>query len=271
MENALGLAASGACGLSSHHLDETHQIKSLNHGRAAEAAVVSALLAHQGFHGPREIMTIENGFFDAFLGLPSAGNEVIKGLGEEYLMREVAYKRYPVGGPDQTPLYAFLNLIRTNELTAEDIDQVEVSISQSAFHTVKTNRHPSVHMETILTLAAVFGEITFDHIHDPSYLQDPRCKAFQQRARIMIIPRAGLGTQGERLEMGMTVRTCSGEVLRQDLRYPLMTKDEIQEKFRTLVGLRVSADRVVDLEQKLLAVEEEENVASLFQQLEIET
>ena len=271
MENALGLAASGACGLSSHHLDETHQIKSLNHGRAAEAAVVSALLAHQGFHGPREIMTIENGFFDAFLGLPSAGNEVIKGLGEEYLMREVAYKRYPVGGPDQTPLYAFLNLIRTNELTAEDIDQVEVSISQSAFHTVKTNRHPSVHMETILTLAAVFGEITFDHIHDPSYLQDPRCKAFQQRARIMIIPRAGLGTQGERLEMGMTVRTCSGEVLRQDLRYPLMAKDEIQEKFRTLVGLRVSADRVVDLEQKLLAVEEEENVASLFQQLEIET
>src|SRR5919106_919639 len=271
-ENALGLAASGACGLSSHHLDETHQIKSLNHGRAAEAAVVSALLAHQGFHGPREIMTIENGFFDAFLGLPSAGNEVIKGLGEEYLMREVAYKRYPVGGPDQTPLYAFLNLIRTNELTAEDIDQVEVSISQSAFHTVKTNRHPSVHMETILTLAAVFGDITFDHIHDPSYLQDPRCKAFQQRARIMIIPRAGLGTQGERLEMGMTVRTCSGEVLRQDLRYPLMTKDEIQEKFRTLVGLRVSADRVVDLEQKLLAVEEEEeNVASLFQQLEIET
>jgi hypothetical protein len=67
------------------------------------------------------------------------------------------------------------------------------------------------------------------------------------------------------------VRTCSGEVLRQDLRYPIMTKDEIQEKFRTLVGLRVSADRVVDLEQKLLAVEEEENVASLFQQLEIET
>ena len=28
MENALGLAASGACGLSSHHQDETHQIKS---------------------------------------------------------------------------------------------------------------------------------------------------------------------------------------------------------------------------------------------------
>ena len=74
----------------------------------------------------------------------------------------------------------------------------------------------------------------------------------------------------ERLEMGITVRTGSGEVIRQNLRYPLMSEDEIQEKFRTLVGLRVSADRVLDLEQKLLAVEQAENVAPLFQQLEIE-
>ena len=185
-------------------------------------------------------------------------------------MREIAYKRYPVGGPDQTPLYAFLDLIKSNELTAEEIDQVEVSVSQSAFHTVKTNRHPSVHMETILTLAAVFGEITFNHIHDPSYLQDPRCRAFQERARIMIIPRAGPGTQGQRLEMGITVRTGSGEVLQQNLRYPLMSEDEIQEKFRTLVGLRVSADRAMDLERKLLSVEQEENVGPLFQQLEID-
>ena len=270
MENALGLAASGACGLSSHHRDETHQIKSLNHGRAAEAAVVSALLAREGFHGPREIMTIENGFFDAFLGLPRAGHDVIEGLGEEYLMREVAYKRYPVGGPDQTPLYAFLQLMKSNELTAEDIDQVEVSVSRTAYQTVKTNHHPSVHMETILTLAAVYGEITFNHIHDPSYLDDPRCQAFQERARIMIIPRAEPGSMAERLEMGITVRTGSGEVIRQNLRYPLMSEDEIQEKFRTLVGLRVSADRVLDLEQKLLAVEQAENVAPLFQQLEIE-
>ena len=270
MENALGLAASGACGLSSHHQDDTHQIKSLNHGRAAEAAVVSALLAQQGYHGPREIMTIEHGFFDAFLGLPSAGHDVMDGLGDEYLMREVAYKRFPVGGPDQTPLYAFLQLMRSSEFTADDIEQIEVSVSESAFHTVKTNHHPSVHMETVLTLAAVYGEITFNHIHDPAYLQDPRCQAFQERARIMIIPRAGRASQGARLEMGITVRTRGGEVVSQDLRYPLMSSEEIQQKFRTLVGLRVSAERALDLERNLLAVEQEENVASLFQQLEID-
>jgi 2-methylcitrate dehydratase PrpD len=73
MEDALGLAASRACGLSSHHREPLHQIKSLHHGRAAEAGVFSALLAQEGFHGPREVLMIEHGFFDAFLGLPGVG------------------------------------------------------------------------------------------------------------------------------------------------------------------------------------------------------
>ncbi len=86
----------------------------------------------------------------------------------------------------------------------------------------------------------------------------------------MIIPRAGPANTADRLQMGITVRTRSGEVIQQDLRYPLMSEDEIQEKFRTLAGLRMSADRVLDLERKLLAVEQVENVAPLFQQLEVD-
>ena len=270
MEDALGLAASGACGLSSHHLEELHQIKSLNHGRAAEAGVLSSLLAQQGYHGPREVLTIENGFFDAFLGLPGAGHEVVDGLGETYLMRQIAYKRYPVGGPDQTPLYAFLQLIQKNELTAEDIEQMEVSVSRGAFHTVMTNKHPSVHMETILSLAAVYGEINFKHIHDPSYREDPRFKAFRDRVRIFIIPRPEPATSGQRLEMGITVHTRSGEVLHQELRFPLMTEEEMQHKFRDLVGLRVDSSRVTDLERKLKSIETVDNVAPLIRELELD-
>jgi hypothetical protein len=99
IEQALRLAVSGACGLSSHHREPWHQIKSLNHGRAAEAGVLSALLAQEGFHGPTEVLTIEHGFFNAFLGLPGVSHEVVDGLGNHYLMRQIAYKRYPVGGP----------------------------------------------------------------------------------------------------------------------------------------------------------------------------
>ena len=270
MENALGLAASGAGGLSnSHQNGDLHQLKSLNHGWAAEAGVISALLAQQGFQGPREILTSENGFFDSFLGVRNAGHEVAQGLGETYLMQEIAYKRYPVGGPDQTPLYAFLQLMNSHELTADDIEQIEVSVSRSAFTTVMLQKHPSIHLETILSLAAVYGEITFLHTHDPQYREDPRFKAFQERARIMIIPRPEPASQGERMEMGITVRTRGGEALRQELRYPLMSEEEIQQKFRNLVGLRLDSPRVADLEKKLKEVETVENVAPLISELEV--
>jgi 2-methylcitrate dehydratase PrpD len=148
LEDALGLAASGACGLSSHPREPLHQIKSLNHGRAAEVGVLSALLAQEGFHGPTEVLTIEHGFFDAFLGLPSVGHEVVDGLGEQYR---------------------------------------------------------------------------------------------------------------------------SGEVLRQDLRYPLMTEAELQQKFRDLVGLRLESRRVADLERQLKGIESMENVAPLIRALELDS
>ena len=221
--------------------------------------------------GPTEVLTIEHGFFDAFLGLPGVGHEVVDGLGEQYLMRQIAYKRYPVGGPDQTPLYAFLHLIKSHELAAEDIEQIEVSVSRSAFHTVMTNHHPSVHLETILALAAVYGEITFRHIHDPSYREDPRVQAFRDRARIFILPRPEPASMGQRLDMGLTVRTRSGAVLRQELRYPLMTAAEFQQKFRDLVGLRLESRRVADLERQLKGIESMEHVAPLIRALEVDS
>jgi hypothetical protein len=73
----------------------------------------------------------------------------------------------------------------------------------------------------------------------------------------------------KRLDMGLTVRTCSGEALRQELRYPLMTAAEIEQKFRDLVGLRLEGRRVADLEGKLKAIESVENVAPLIRELEL--
>ena len=270
MEHAIALAASGACGLTSAHRDERHQIKSLNHGRAAQAGVLSALLAKEGYHGPREVLTVENGFFDAFLGLPEAGHDVVTDLGTKYLMREIAYKRYPVGGPDQTPLYAFLQLLRKHKLADEDIEQIEVSVSRGAFQTVMTNMHTSVHMPVILSLAAVYGDITFPHIHDPKYQEDPRFIAFRKRARIFIIPRPDRATKGQRLEMTVTVRTRKGEALSQELRYPLMTESELQNKFRTLAGMRLDSGRAAALEKRLLAMESETDVAGFMTELELD-
>ena len=269
MEHGLALASSGACGLFNFHHEPLHQIKSLNHGRYAQAAVLSAMLAKDGFHGPKEVLTMENGFFDAFLGLPSAGHEVVADLNEKYLMHQIAYKRYSVGGPDQTPLYAFLELMKAHKLAAEDIAQIEVSVSRDAYSTVTTNQQASIHMETILALAAVYGELTFSHVHDPRYHDDPRVKAFRENTRCFIIPRLQATTRGDRLNASVTVRARDGRMLRQELRYPLMTEAEIKQKFRNLTGLRLDSRRVAELEEKLIGIESEPNVMNVVSALEV--
>ncbi|MDI7259738.1 MAG: MmgE/PrpD family protein [Thermodesulfobacteriota bacterium] len=268
MEHAIALAALQASGLKAVYYDPTHQSKSFQVGNACQGGVVAALLAKRGFHGPPGILTVEHGFFDAFTGYASLGNQVVNDLDKTYLMSQIAYKRFPVGGPDQTPLYIFLQILKQHRLTADDIDQVEVTLSRGAFLTVATLKHPSVHLPTILSLAAVFGELNFQHIHESKYYEDPRVEAFKERVKLL--PEPGWSSPGSRLEVTVRVRTRSGEVLNQGLRYPLMSAEELQHKFRSLVGLRVNQEKVLDLENKLKNIEAIDNVEPLFSELEIE-
>ena len=104
-----------------------------------------------------------------------------------------------------------------NKELTDDIEQIEVSVSRGAFTTVMTNQHPSVHMQTILSLAAVHGEITFAHIHDPRYREDARVKTFKERARIFLVPRPGPAT---RCSAPWSFTTMSSTVLKPTLITP---------------------------------------------------
>ncbi|MBI2987014.1 MAG: MmgE/PrpD family protein [Deltaproteobacteria bacterium] len=270
MEHAMALAAHQASGLGTQFHDPTHESKSLGFGIAAQAGILAALLAQRGFHGGREILTVENGFFDIFIGCAdyaSLGDRLLDGLGDTYLVRQVAYKRFPVGRPDQAPLYAFLQLLKSHNLTANDIEQLEVGMSRHDFSIADSLKHPSVYLPTILSLAAVFGEVCFQHIHQAQYYKDPQVQAF--RERIKLLPDRNADIQRKRFEAEIRVYTRNGAVLNQQLCAPLMTEEEIQYKFRSLVGLRVKQEKALDLESKLKGIEGVSNVAPLISELEL--
>lgn len=267
MEHALSLAAYHVGGLNSFFYESTHQSKSLQYGVAAQGSVQAALLAQRGFHGPPQILTIEHGFFDTFAEYAHLGNNVVTDLGNTYHIRQIAYKRFPVGGHDQAPLYAFLQLMKANNLTADDVELVEVDMLRNAYVTVANMKHPAVYLPTILSIAAVFGEVTFQHIHQASYYEDARVAAFRERVRML--PDPGTGKWGGRLESEVRVRTRNGKLLVQRSCYPLMTEEELQRKFRYLVGLRVGKDKVLDLEKKLKSIEAADNIAPLIDELEM--
>ena len=264
MEHALGLAASRAAGLHSHLLDPTHQFKSLQQGTATQGGVTAALLARYGLHGVPEILTTEHGFFDAFAGDASLGNRVVDDLGKTYLFHHVRYKRFPVGVPDQYALYVFIQMLKKHNLTVDDIAEVDVMMSKGDFLTVDTFKHPSVYQPTILSIAAVFGEVGFQHIHDAKYYHDPRVEAFKQRVKLL--PQR-TGSKA----MQLCIHTRNGKVFSKELKsyLPSMKEEELQLKFRALTGLRVNHNKVLDLERKLKNIEEVNNIAPLISELEL--
>ena len=78
-----------------------------------------------------------------------------------------------------------------------------------------------------------------------------------------------MSTWANRLKVMVRVRTHRGEMLTRQLRYPLMTEEELQQKFRSLVGLRLNLEKVLDLEKKLKSIEAVDNVAPLISELEL--
>jgi len=269
MEHALGAAAMGCAPLMSLHQEELHQIKGLAYsGRTARAGVESALLAQHDFHAPLEILTTENGFFHAFVGNREAGHDVVADLGKEYLMKDLLYKRYSTGGPNLAPLYALLQLLKSHKITADDIVKIEVTGAHGRSVGID-DHHPSIHTETVLCLAAFYGDYTFKHAHDPRYCKDPRFVAFQKRGPVTIVPREGPADRAHRLKAAMIVRTRDGSVFKEEVNYPLMTQPEIEQKFRDLVGLRLDNAQMLNLDRRLKGLENIDNVAKLVSDLEI--
>ena len=270
MEHALGAAAMSCAPLMSLHQEPLHQAKSLAFsGRTARAGVESALLAQHGFHGPREILTTENGFFHAFTGKREVGHETVADLGKKYVMKDLLYKRYAAGGPNLAPLYAFFQLMKQHQFTPDDIEYIEVTGARSNSAGI-TNQNLQINTVAVLSIAACYGEYTFKNAHDPSYRTDPRYLAFQKRTKVTVVPLTGKGStdRAHRLDAGMTVRTRKGE-FSQKVSYPLMTQEEIEQKFRTLVGLRLDQARTTELERKLKGLESLDNVATLVSDLEL--
>ena len=271
MEHALGTAAMGIAPMTSLHQEVLHQTKALAYsGRTARAGVESALLAQQGFHAPRGILTTENGFFQAFAGNREAGHEAVVDLGKTFRMKDLLYKRYSAGGPNLAPLYAYFQLMKQHQFTGDDIVHIEVRGMRPGSDGI-VDLHPSIHTETILLLAACYGEYTFKHAHDPRYCTDPRFVAFKKRVGITLVPREGINLAGRswRTKAGMTVRTRDGSEYQTEANHPLMTQSDIEQKFRDLVGLRLDKARTLDIDRKLKEVEAIYNVAKLVSDLEI--
>ena len=266
MQVAMCLAAYQAAGPDNMTKDPGHMGKTFQVGAANRNGVTAAVLAHDGCHAPPDILDGSHSLFDAYLGAPEAGGEMLKDLGSYYSITDVMYKRFPVGSPNQAYLQGLFGLIGQHALQPDDIAGIEVQIPQRGLKRIPTTRHASISALAVCAIAAAHGKLDFYHLHGPDPL-DGRSRDMQQRVKFV-------GREDWKdMEAGrhaiVTIKTRDGRTLTEEVWHQPMTGPELDRKFDGLAVPRFGREKSARVAGLLKSLESAASVRPLMSELAI--
>jgi 2-methylcitrate dehydratase PrpD len=131
--DALGIAGSMAGGII-EYLAEGAWTKRLHAGWAAQSGLRAALLARQGFVGPRTVFEGVHGLFYAFAHTADGDYEALTGdFGARWVTDTLAFKPYPCGTMAQ-PYIDCARRLAARGAKAEDIDEIVSEVAEGTVH-----------------------------------------------------------------------------------------------------------------------------------------
>jgi 2-methylcitrate dehydratase PrpD len=244
---ALGVAASEASGLRDNFGSMT---KPFHAGRAAENGIVAADLAALGWTASDDILEAPLGFFQAAGGGFDPG-AIVNRLGTPWMFATPGdlIKRFPCGTIQQAFMDEMLRLIQDHNITAKDVERVEVGGNRSNLTTL-FRHHPTnsleakFSMEFAMSILLLEGKAGLSQFTD-AVVQRPDVQDMIQRVNFYVDPEfdkqasQGGNFQAVLVEGGIIKivmkdgRTLSGRTqpAKGSPENP-MTYDEVADKFR---------------------------------------
>lgn len=131
--NAIGTSGSLASGII-EYLSDGSWTKRLHAGAAAQAGIRAALLAEGGFFGPSTVLEGKHGFYKAFA--PSRAPDftpLLDGLGERWVLRDIAFKPYACGTMTQ-PFVDCAVKLAAQGVSPEDVVAMECRVGEGTVH-----------------------------------------------------------------------------------------------------------------------------------------
>jgi 2-methylcitrate dehydratase PrpD len=188
MENALGLAATHACGLRPHL---GRMAKPLHAGLAVRGGMAAAMLARDGFVGAPDLIEDPHGYAHAFSGgkpgdYAALAAKIAKPL--EILDPGLAFKIFPSNFHTQAGVVAVLQMMREDGVKGDDVDSVRCLTNHMTQHSL-WNDNPQTGLEGKLSLhyciaaALVDGQLEVEQFYE-NRAQDPKIRALIKRVSL---------------------------------------------------------------------------------------
>jgi 2-methylcitrate dehydratase PrpD len=131
--DALGIAGSMAGGII-EYLAEGTWTKRLHAGWAAQSGIRAALLARQGFAGPRTVFEGVHGLFHGFAHTTNGDYEALTGdFGTRWVTDTLAFKPYPCGTMAQ-PYIDCARRLAARGVKVDDIGEIACEVAEGTVH-----------------------------------------------------------------------------------------------------------------------------------------
>jgi 2-methylcitrate dehydratase PrpD len=131
--DALGIAGSMAGGII-EYLAEGAWTKRLHAGWAAQSGIRAALLARQGFVGPRTVFEGVHGLFHGFAHTAHGDYDALTGdFGKRWVTDTLAFKPYPCGTMAQ-PYIDCARRLAARGIKADDIKEIVCEVAEGTVH-----------------------------------------------------------------------------------------------------------------------------------------
>lgn len=258
MLHAISVAGGYSAGLTESPASGRGELKRIFGGQAASSGITAALLVKEGLTGPATMLEGDRGFCSTFGDDSNNVAALTAGLGTEWQILRAHYKIYAQDGYVQPMTEALERLVKQHSFSPDAVAEIRAGTNRHAHETrVGKIREPkdltSAQFSANFSLAlflirggAGFHEYTEDALTDSriidlskkihTYVDDEIEEAWQKTK-----PR------GARV----TVRLTSGETYTECV--PMMrsmTAEDVNEKFRRLARVVVSAEQC----ERLLSV-----------------
>jgi 2-methylcitrate dehydratase PrpD len=269
--HAIGLGASQSAGLMSNF---GAMAKPFHAGRAAQAGVLAARLAHAGFTASPDALEHPQGFLAAVspAGAVDRAREPMVGTRFQIIERRMNVKRYPLCYYTHRSLDGMLALRQKHALRAADVEHVEVRMS-AEHATVLRNHRPTsglaakFSIEFAMASALVAGRAGLTELTDEFVRQSP-VQRLIERVHVTTIPADDPQTPAAAYadQVIVTLRDGSrlaGEPVHQALGHAQrpLSRAELQEKFTDALAHGRYEGNAAALFERLARLEEQPSLA----------
>jgi 2-methylcitrate dehydratase PrpD len=248
-------------------------------GWVAMGGVVAALLAQEGYSGDLSVLDSEDGFWKYSGAREWRPEALLDGLGRDWQILGVRYKRYPCCGITHSALDAFTELLDEQQLAAEELDGVTVWMDPRAALPLWRDRQISDEVKAQFSVPYDFAvaahrlALNWDWLR-PETRQDPRIHRFMSKVSVHAHPRFDEAAREDpACQLARVEIRARGTTYVRETRYasgrasperPAPPDRQLEEKFQRNVSGRLPDQRAREFIERVWTIEEAEEVTSLI-------